>query len=176
MRGWLAVGAVVLGLLALASCAPRAVPPPLSADEIAGTLGSRRMAIPVALSSSRAAPAPQYTLRDVQEVSAAGRTRYRANMILPGGQTLDAVTAALAAAARQLLADCPSAQAVMVFGYRNVSETSAPNNTVGKAQISRDGRGWAGDGKFDAGQDNNQIHLVVGGVYPADSRLVMVPR
>jgi hypothetical protein len=175
MRGWLAVGAVVLGLLVLASCAARVAPPPLSADEIAGTLGSRRMAVPVALASSRAAPAPQYTLRDVQEVSAAGRTRYRANMILPGGQTPEAVTAALAAAARQLLADRPSAQAVMVFGYRNVSETSAPN-TVGKAQVSRDGRGWAGDGKFDAGQDNNQIHLVVGGVYPAESRLVMVPR
>src|SRR5690242_172382 len=136
MRGWLAVSAAVLGLLALASCAARAVRPPLSADEMTSTLGSRWMAIPVASASFRALPAAQYTLRDVQEVSAAGRTRYRANMILPGEPPPEAVAAALAAAARQLLADRPSAQAGMVFGYRNVSETSAPN-TVGKAQISR---------------------------------------
>jgi hypothetical protein len=175
--GWLAV------LLVLACSAPRAAPQggwtpnptepwKLTATAEAGTIGAERAQVAAPTATRAPAvpkPAPKpagpvgaaaYTLRDIQDVTYPGRVRFRANAIIPNPGDDDVATATLADAARRLLRERPNAQAVMIFGYRTAAETNSAF-TVGRAEASRDGRGWAGDGFFN-GPDNNQIHITLG--------------
>lgn len=109
-------------------------------------------------SNSPVPPEPRYAIQDIRAVSMPGRVRYSANVILPGTHTQDEVATVLASAARSLLATRSDALAVVVFGYRDASETKG-SMTLGKAEVSRDGKGWGGDGKMSTDPDNNLIHL-----------------
>jgi len=77
----------------------------------------------------------------------------------------EATGAALAAAARELLVLYPNAKVVAVFG---VSPGDDPDSfyTRGKAEASRDGEGWTGDGQFsidmDQDEDKGQVRVYVG--------------
>jgi hypothetical protein len=104
------------------------------------------------------AEVPQYQVQDIQPISTPDRVRYRANVIIPGEHSPEAVVAAMAAAARGLLRERSDARAATVFGYREASETGNAY-TLARAQVSRDGRGWTGDGQFDGHADGNRIHV-----------------
>jgi len=77
-----------------------------------------------------------------------------------------ATIATLAAAARR---EIGSAQAIVIFAYRTLSESGGPF-TVGRAYLSDDGRGWSGDGMTEDGPDRREI---VGSVVRSMDPLVL---
>lgn len=74
--------------------------------------------------------------------------------------------AALAMAARTFLEDNPRARVVAVFGYSEGDDTDDAY-TRGVAEVSRDGKGWTGDGRHQVGAlggktDDGRILVAVG--------------
>jgi len=80
------------------------------------------------------------------------RPRNVFRVVIEDGLPPDVAGATLAAAARQALAFNRDADVATVFGFRPGDDAlGGGGHTVGKAEISRDGKGWTGDGMFTVG-------------------------
>ena len=108
-------------------------------------------------------PAPvAYQVQTRSDFSVGGRKRTGVNVIVPGTPTKEQVIATLAAIAR---AELGAADVVVVRAWRSAADQAAPGCvtfTVGAAELSADGRGWAqgqsvGGATLLFGPDNGQI-------------------
>ena len=86
-------------------------------------------------------------------------------IVIDGSPTLAEKVATIAEAARRELR---SQQAVVVFAYASPDEIGGPF-TIGRAYLSVDGKGWAGDGQTPDGPDGGRVVgsvVVTGGSTP----------
>lgn len=111
---------------------------------------------------SKSAP-PQrstaFTIVSQARVDGDGRKRLQAKLTLASGLTTDQSIEAIRGAIQELLPPDGEVEVVEVLVYRTEAETSG-NWTVGRGFASKDGKGWRGDGRFEAGRnDRNNIDL-----------------
>ena len=154
LKGFAAIGWGLMALLVVVAVATKV----LGDDDAEGAGDTAR---PVAAG---------YDVVD-REFQQASRPRVVGRVVIDAADP-EATGAALAAAARGMLASDPRAKVGFVFGYGPGDDTESLF-TRGVAAVSRDGKGWTGDGRFTTGPMNNvedgkRVRVVVGGVL-ADS-------
>lgn len=156
------LGIAGLGWLTSLACRSAIAPPALPATAPPEAEGPLPTALPV------------YEIRRVEDASFGGRTRFVARIVVPPEYDRSAMVTVLADAARAVVKD-RRAQAVTVFAYTEELIGQGVFDK-GKAEISSDGKGWAGDGKFDRGPDSGAISLEIGDGARAGTERLTVPR
>jgi len=139
------------------------IPPDPTASSTVTT--ATPVATPTLAPTPKVAPTPTpvaYQVQTRSDFSVGGRKRTGVNVIVPGTPTKEQVIATLAAIAR---AELGAADVVVVRAWRSAADQAAPGCltfTVGAAELSADGRGWAtrqstGGATLLFGPDNGQI-------------------
>jgi hypothetical protein len=155
---WLCRGQVVHG-----------APPPADAPPTVG----EQPAAPADASAAASAPiarVPPYQTASAQRLGAGTRVRYEVSVLVPADYGRDEMMAVLTHAVRQTLAQRHDAEAVGVFAYSSPVQIGKGYDK-GRALVSRDGRGWTGDGTFDVLVpglvDRGKIYVTLGTVLAA---------
>jgi hypothetical protein len=106
---------------------------------------------------------PPYEVASSRQSSTPNRLRYQTDIVVPSDYGREDVIAALADAARRTLREHPDVKAAVVFAYID-AENVNKGYDKGRALISSDGNGWAGDKKWlgGEGQDTGRIAMTIG--------------
>jgi hypothetical protein len=104
-----------------------------------------------------------YTLARKAPVSLPDRRRYQTDIWVPAGADAEQIVAALVEAAVDTLRADGEAKVVCVFAHADETPLGQGFNR-GRAWLSRDGKGWRGDGRFPPHDedDNGLIHITIG--------------
>lgn len=124
-----------------------------SAPTVAPTVAPT--AIPTVAPAPRPAVLP-YTIATSAQTSAPNRLRWQVDAVIPGEADAAQVAETCAEIARRTLRERSNVLALVVFGYFEASEVNK-GFTRCRATLSRDGRGWTGDGKAINGDDKGDV-------------------
>jgi hypothetical protein len=121
--------------------------------------GSQSASIQVGAKSAPPQRSTAYTITARDRVDEGERKRLRAKIVLAEGLDNDKSIEAIRGATQELLPADGEIQVVEVLVYRSEAETSG-EWTVGHGFVSKDGKGWSGDGTFGQGVfDRSNLEL-----------------
>jgi hypothetical protein len=120
-----------------------------------------------------AVPPATYELVNMEDVTAAGRQRFRVAIVMSADYSDDQLKRVFRDATNRAYQERPQAKALVVFGHSSRAEVGKGAD-LGNAWSSSDGRGWAGDGKLESLADDGKIVLNIGSAFTVRPRSQVV--